>query len=448
MGLAGREAALPHELSGGMRQRVSIARALVCRPRVLLMDEPFGALDEITRDKLNEELLRIWRETGTTIIFVTHSIPEATFLGQKCLMLSAHPGRVREYVDIDFGGARTLAIRDTLEFVEVTAHLRACWRSRREHGGNAGAEPRGGAGATGTSGGDGGIDLNGGDESGGWAPGAGAAAGAAAGASSAASAERGRPARPPGKWRRRAPAIVAAAGMLALWQAIVSGFGVPTYIAPSPVQVLQVFVEQGDILWINFWPTLMEAASGFLVGNSVAVVLAVWFVHSQLAERAFYPIAVFINTIPIIAVAPILVLLLGNGYAPKIVIAALICFFPTLVNMVRGLKAVSPQMLELMRVLSASGREVLFKIRLQSSLPFLFAALKIASTTCVIGAIVGEWIGSNYGLGSLIIEATYNFRAPLLYATVILGAGMAVAAFAIVTLVERRVLKWKPPEVF
>ncbi len=124
VGLAGREAALPHELSGGMRQRVSIARALVCRPRVLLMDEPFGALDEITRDKLNEELLRIWRETGTTIIFVTHSIPEATFLGQKCLVLSAHPGRVREYVDIDFDGSRTLATRDTLEFVEVTAHLR------------------------------------------------------------------------------------------------------------------------------------------------------------------------------------------------------------------------------------------------------------------------------------------------------------------------------------
>ena len=249
------------------------------------------------------------------------------------------------------------------------------------------------------------------------------------------------------KWRHRAPAILAAIGLLLLWQLIVSGFGVPTYIAPSPVQVLEVFASQGNVLWINFWPTLMEAAAGFALGNAIAVVLAVWFVHSQLAERAFYPIAVFVNTIPIIAIAPILVLMLGNGYAPKIVIAALICFFPTLVNMVRGLKSVSPQMLDLMRVLSASESEVLWKIRLQSSLPFLFAALKIASTTCVIGAIVGEWIGSNYGLGSLIIEATYNFRAPLLYATVILGAGMAVAAFTATSLIERRVLKWKPGNV-
>ena len=249
------------------------------------------------------------------------------------------------------------------------------------------------------------------------------------------------------KWRQRAPAIAAAVGLLLLWQLIVDGFGVPTYIAPSPLQIVGVFAEEGHILWNNFWPTLLEAAAGFALGNTIAVALAVWFVHSQLAERAFYPIAVFINTIPIIAIAPILVLMLGNGYEPKVVIAALICFFPTLVNMVRGLKSVSPQMLDLMRVLSANQAEVLWKIRLQISLPFLFAALKIASTTSVIGAIVGEWIGSNYGLGSIILEAMYNYRAPLLYAAVILGAGMAVAAFTITTIVERRVLKWKPGDV-
>jgi len=129
VGLAGREQALPGELSGGMRQRVAIARALVCRPRILLMDEPFGALDEITRDKLNEELLRIWEETGTTIMFVTHSIPEAAFLGQSVLVLAAQPGRVRDLVQVELGFPRRLAMRDTLEFVQVTAHLRTLLES-------------------------------------------------------------------------------------------------------------------------------------------------------------------------------------------------------------------------------------------------------------------------------------------------------------------------------
>ncbi len=124
VGLEGREDALPRELSGGMRQRVSIARALVCQPKLLLMDEPFGALDEMKRDLLNLQLLEIWQETGVTILFVTHSISEAVFLGQKVLMLQAHPGRLKEVVDIDLPYPRNLKIRDTPEFTRYTAYLR------------------------------------------------------------------------------------------------------------------------------------------------------------------------------------------------------------------------------------------------------------------------------------------------------------------------------------
>ena len=249
------------------------------------------------------------------------------------------------------------------------------------------------------------------------------------------------------KGREKLPAIVAVIGLLVLWQGIVWVFSVPTYMAPSPVEVLGAFGENASIMISNFWPTFFEALLGFICGNLVAILLAVLFVHSQTAERAFYPIAVFINTIPIIAVAPILVLIFGNGLAPKIIIAALICFFPTLVNMVRGLKAVNPATLDLMRVLSASNSEIFWKLRLQSSLPFLFAALKIASTTCVIGAIVAEWIGSNFGLGALIIEATYNFRSPLLYATVFTAALLAVCLFAAVSIAEKRLIRWKAPAV-
>src|SRR5439155_241637 len=155
-------------------------------------------------------------------------------------------------------------------------------------------------------------------------------------------------------------------GVLSYWELHIRFFKVPAYLVPAPSLIAQTFVEEWPTLQRNLGATVIEAAGGFFIGNAVAILLATLFVHNKTMERTLFPIAVAVRTVPIIAIAPILVLLLGNGYAPKIVIAALISFFPTLVNMVRGLEAVEASALELMRVLSATRRQILFKLRLPS----------------------------------------------------------------------------------
>jgi NitT/TauT family transport system permease protein len=247
------------------------------------------------------------------------------------------------------------------------------------------------------------------------------------------------------QWRRRLLPLAGILCALALWAGLVALLKVPPFIAPSPQAVAATLAAKYDLLLRNLWPTAVEAILGFLIGNAAAIVIATVFVHKKTMEEAFFPVVVLVNTIPVVAKAPILVLLLGNGMEPKIAIAALICFFPTLVNMVRGLESVNPQAMELMRVLSASRREIFFKLRLHNSLPYLFSALKIAASTAVIGAIVGEWIGSTVGIGALIIQATYNFDSALLYATVIVGSSFSVLFFAVITLAERLVVRWQPP---
>src|SRR5262249_37484951 len=148
----------------------------------------------------------------------------------------------------------------------------------------------------------------------------------------------------------------------------------------------QTLVQEWPTIRRNVGRTLVEAVGGFALRNGFAVILAIVFVHNPTVPRFLYPVGGAPRTGPILAIAPTPLLPLGNGYAPKFVIAALISFFPTLVNMVRGLEAVEPSALELMRVLSANRRQIFFKLRLPSSLPFLFSALKIATASCVIGA--------------------------------------------------------------
>ena len=242
--------------------------------------------------------------------------------------------------------------------------------------------------------------------------------------------------------RRRVLPIVVLFAFLFLWWGAVELFDIKPFIAPSPVAVADVLYHRFGILMENLVPTVIEAVCGFLLGNFAAISFATLFVWRKTVEEALFPIAVMVNTIPVVAKAPILVLLLGNGVEPKIAIAAIICFFPTLVNMTRGLRDVRPEQIELMRILSATTSEVFFRIRVPNALPALFSSLKIASSTAVIGAIVGEWIGTTKGIGALIVQSTYNYDSPLLYATIVVGSTISACFFGVVSLAERAMLRW------
>lgn len=232
------------------------------------------------------------------------------------------------------------------------------------------------------------------------------------------------------------------ASIVLLWHGVVTGFAVPEYIAPTPFRVAEIFVAEFPLIRKNYVPTFFECVLGFTTGSTAAVVIAIVFVHFNVVRTAYFPIAVFFNTIPILAIAPILILIFGIGFLPKLLIAAIVCFFPVLVNMLRGLEAVRPSEHELMHVLSATRWQVFVKLRLPRSLPYLFSALRIVSTTSVIGAIVGEWIGSDLGLGALIIQSAFNYRSALLYATILASSSLAILQFSLVVLVEKWVIRW------
>jgi NitT/TauT family transport system permease protein len=244
----------------------------------------------------------------------------------------------------------------------------------------------------------------------------------------------------PPAWQAALP-LAGGASLILAWQFLLPLAGVPAYIVPTPTAIFGVFQKQGGLLLSNLWPTAVEALAGFAIGNLAAILLAIAFVHSRVLQAAYFPVVLFFNTIPVLALSPIIILIFGLGMTPKIVIAAVICFFPTLINMIRGLNSATANELELFRVLSASKPEVFWRLRFPRSLPMLFSSLRIASASAVIGAIVGEWIGSDKGLGALIIQATFNYQSDRLYAAIVMSSSLSIVLFLAIVLAEGRVLK-------
>ncbi len=238
------------------------------------------------------------------------------------------------------------------------------------------------------------------------------------------------------------PPVIVFVAVAVIWQLAVTIFEVPAFLLPAPTAILDKIIDQWPLLMQNLQATMVAAVLGFLVGTAVAVLLSVLFIYSRTAERALFPWAIIIKTVPVIAIAPLLTIWLGYGLAPKVAIAALICFFPTLVNTVKGLRSVSPQQLEFMQVLGASQAQTFLQARLYAALPFLFAAAKISISMAVVGAIVAEFTGANTGIGTLIVTAGYQMDSTMLFAAIVMSAVATVILYYLVLIVERLCLYW------
>lgn len=254
-----------------------------------------------------------------------------------------------------------------------------------------------------------------------------------------------RPARllPRGDGRRRRGVLTTVAiivGVLAIWQVATMLSGTSVTVLPSP----------SDILMQSDWVVVLVAASrtvlstllGFLVGNVIGLMLAVLITASRTLSDIVYPFAVVVRSVPIVALAPFIILIAGRGAAAAIVVAALIVFFPTLVNVILGLRSVPPEAIELMRVVNASRTFQYARVRIPYALPSFVSALKISAPNAVLGVLTAEWIIGGDGLGRLIVQSWLGLNIPTMWGGVVLAAVVAWALFSVASLAEKLLLGW------
>lgn len=238
--------------------------------------------------------------------------------------------------------------------------------------------------------------------------------------------------------RIQAPLIFALLA-LAAWQAIVMIADVPEYLLPAPSAIL---ASIDRTLVIQLGVTFIEALAGFLIASLLAFGCAILFVRFATLEQGLFPIAIAIKTTPIVAVAPLLVIWLGTGWWSKIVAVILICFFPVLVNAVKGLKAADAEYRELFQTLGATRAQEFRKLRIPYCLPYLFSALKISSSLAIVGAIVGEFVGATQGLGYLIMISSAHLETATLFAAIAAAALAGIVMFYVIGWAEERVVFW------
>ena len=368
-GLEGFERARPAALSGGMRQRVAFLRTLLAGRPVLCLDEPFGALDALTRLQMQRWLADALAREPRTVLLVTHDVEEAVLLADRVVLLSPRPGRIVETIEVD-----------------AAAPARARRPRRRR-------------------------------------------------------AARARAARAGGR-------MIAALVVLALlggWEALVRLGGVDPLILPAPTQVLEALWEDRSLLAPDLWTTTYEvAARAARRDASPASRSASRCTSPPALRRALRPLVIGSQAVPVPVIAPLVILVLGFGLAPKVLLVALVCFFPITINLYDGLRAADPDARRLLRSLQATRWQSLRLVEAPSALPSAFTGLKVAAAVAVIGAVFAEWAGAERGLGRVLITANGQLETARAFAATLLLFLLAIALYGACALLERRVVDWIP----
>lgn len=242
--------------------------------------------------------------------------------------------------------------------------------------------------------------------------------------------------------RHSMPAFITVAGLLVVWQAATMVFAIPNWLLPSPARIVVAMWEWRDLLLRDTAVTVLETLIGFTLALAGGVPIAAALVSSSLLWRAFYPVLAGIQSVPKNAIAPLLILWFGTGQMSKVIIAFLISFFPIVINAVSGMLLVDADAMDMVKSLRASRWQVFWYFRLPNALPFIFAASKVSITLALVGAVIGEFVGADSGLGYIILVSSSQLHTDVAFVAIVLLAAIGMGLFSMVGAVERLATPW------
>ena len=229
---------------------------------------------------------------------------------------------------------------------------------------------------------------------------------------------------------------------LLIWEFLVGWFDIKSYLLPKPSEIILTMIDKYDLLWKHSLVTFYEMMAGYFLAIVVAVPLAIFMTASPTFDRFITPIILFLQTVPKIAIAPLFLVWFGVGTTPKVLVAFLICFFPILIDTSVGLRSVASEMIDLARSMGATRSQIFTRFRLPTSLPYLFSGLKVAATLAVVGAVVGEFVGADKGLGYLLLVTNSNLQTALMFGVIVALTAQGLILFYVIQMLENVLIPW------